>query len=66
MYIRDGQDGVCDCKATPCIIKENAATAWVEGNNGLGSVVGLFSMNLAIKKAKEAGIGMVVAKGQFF
>jgi hypothetical protein len=38
----------------------------VDGNNGLGAVVGLYSMDLAIKKAKEVGIGMVVAKALIF
>jgi LDH2 family malate/lactate/ureidoglycolate dehydrogenase len=65
MYVRDVQGGLCDCKAAPCVVKETAATAWVDGNNGLGAVVGLYSMDLAIKKAKEVGIGMVVAKGKF-
>ncbi|XP_008195569.2 uncharacterized oxidoreductase YjmC [Tribolium castaneum] len=62
MYVRDVQGGLCDCKATPSVIKETPATAWVTGNNGLGAVVGEFCMELAIKKAKSVGIGMVVAK----
>lgn len=33
------------------------------GNNGLGVVVGNFAMDLAVKKAKEIGVGWVVAKG---
>lgn len=63
MYVRDVEGGLCNCKATPCVIKETPATAWVNGNNGLGAVVGKFCMDLAIKKAKNVGIGMVVAKG---
>ena len=45
------------------ILKESAATAWVDGQNGIGPVVGNFCMDLAIKKAKECGVGWVVAKG---
>lgn len=30
--------------------------------NGLGAVVGNFCMDLAIKKAKEVGVGVVAAK----
>jgi LDH2 family malate/lactate/ureidoglycolate dehydrogenase len=44
-------------------MNETVATACVDGNNLLGPVVGKFCMNLAIKKAKDAGIGMVVARG---
>lgn len=45
------------------IVKQSSATALVEGNNLLGPVVGKFCMNLAIEKAKQSGIGWVVANG---
>ncbi|KAJ8931438.1 hypothetical protein NQ314_015650, partial [Rhamnusium bicolor] len=61
MYIRDIQGGMCDAKAKCCIDKENVATAVVDGKNGLGAVVGKFCMDLAIEKAKNAGIALVVA-----
>ena len=35
----------------------------VDGNNGLGQVIGKFCMELAMKKAKKFGIGMVSARG---
>ncbi|KAI4466948.1 oxidoreductase-related [Holotrichia oblita] len=63
MYINDVKSGTCDGKAVPKILKETAATAWVDGQNGLGAVIGNFCMDLAIKKAKEVGIGWVSAKG---
>lgn len=63
MYIRDIQGGMCDPKATCKVDKETVATALVDGNNGLGAVVGKYCMDLAIKKAKDAGIAMVVAHG---
>ncbi|XP_062588864.1 uncharacterized oxidoreductase YjmC-like [Saccostrea cucullata] len=47
----------------PQIVKETVATALVEGNNILGPAVGKFAIDLAIKKAKEAGIGFVTVKG---
>jgi len=53
----------CNSEGEPTIINETVATAYVDGNNLLGPVIGKFCMNLAIKKAKEAGIGWVVAKG---
>lgn len=56
--------GLCDGNATPVILKESPATAWVDGNYGLGAVVGNFCMDLAIQKAKHVGVGWVVAKGK--
>lgn len=61
-YIDEIQRGVCNPKAVPKILKETPVTAWVDGNNGLGAVIGNFCMELAIKKGKESGIGLVVAK----
>ncbi|KRT82930.1 hypothetical protein AMK59_4199, partial [Oryctes borbonicus] len=63
MYVKDVKSGTCDGKATPKILKETPATAWVDGQNGMGAVVGNFCMDLAIKKAKEVGVGWVAAKG---
>ncbi|KAF7283894.1 hypothetical protein GWI33_022725 [Rhynchophorus ferrugineus] len=63
MYIRDIQGGSTDAKAEPAVLKETVATALVDGKNGLGAVVGRRCMDLAIKKAKEVGIGFVVARG---
>ncbi|TMS35064.1 hypothetical protein L596_002539 [Steinernema carpocapsae] len=63
MYVRDVDKKVCLGTGEPKILKERAASAWVDGNNLLGPVVGNFCIDLAIKKAKEAGVGWVVAKG---
>ncbi|XP_059079799.1 uncharacterized oxidoreductase YjmC-like [Tigriopus californicus] len=63
MYIRDIQSGNCFPSATPEIVKESVSTALVDGRNGLGVVVGEFSMKLAIEKAKMAGVGWVSARG---
>lgn len=49
--------------AQPTIIQQKGATAWVDGQNGLGAVVGDFCTQLAIKLAKEHGVGWVVCKG---
>uniref|UniRef100_A0A3Q0SEA3 Malate dehydrogenase n=1 Tax=Amphilophus citrinellus TaxID=61819 RepID=A0A3Q0SEA3_AMPCI len=61
MYVKDVQTGICAKDGEPVVEKESAATALVDGQNLLGPVVGNFCMNLAIKKAKEVGIGWVVA-----
>ncbi|XP_060073880.1 uncharacterized oxidoreductase YjmC-like [Ylistrum balloti] len=64
-YIEELKRGIlCGGKGTePTITKQNLATALVNGNNLFGPVVGKFCMELAIKKAKEVGIGMVTARG---
>ena len=33
----------------------------IDGNNSLGAVVGNFAMGVAIEKAKETGVGWVIA-----
>ncbi|KAJ3638535.1 hypothetical protein MTP99_001892 [Tenebrio molitor] len=63
MFLSEVQHGSCDAAASPEVLNETAATAWVEGNNGLGPVVGSFCMNLAIDKAKNLGVGLVACKG---
>ncbi|XP_071837434.1 uncharacterized oxidoreductase YjmC-like isoform X2 [Apostichopus japonicus] len=63
VYVRDVQLNATCRDGAPEVLKETAATAWVDGKNLLGAVVGNYCMDLAIKKAKEAGIGWVVAKG---
>lgn len=63
MYVKDIQSGICAKEGEPVVEKESAATALVDGKNLLGPVVGNFCMDLAIKKAKEVGIGWVVARG---
>jgi len=62
MYVADIENKTTDANAKPVVLKESPATAWVDGNNGLGPVVGNFCMQLAIKKAKSVGVGWVVAK----
>lgn len=64
MYVKDIQSGICAKDGEPVVEKESAGTALVDGKNLLGPVVGNFCMQLAIKKAKEAGIGWVVAHGE--
>ena len=62
LYVKDVSSKVCDGHAVPSIVKETVATALVDGNNGLGAVVGNYSMELAMKKAKDVGIGWVAAR----
>lgn len=61
MYVRDVKAGTTFSDREPLIVKDSPATALVDGNNLLGPVVGNFCMQLAMNKAKQVGIGMVVA-----
>lgn len=62
MYINELQDDTADGFAIPTILKQTPATAWVDGENGLGAVVGNFCMDLAMEKAKNVGVGWVAVK----
>ncbi|KAL4622656.1 hypothetical protein GN956_G20165 [Arapaima gigas] len=63
MYVKDIRTGICEKSGEPTVDKETVATALVNGRNLLGPVVGNYCMDLAIKKARKAGIGWVVAYG---
>ncbi|XP_055343934.1 uncharacterized oxidoreductase YjmC-like [Paramacrobiotus metropolitanus] len=62
MYILDVKRNLTNLSGVPGIIKESASTALVDGNNLLGAVVGNFAMGVAMKKAKETGVGWVSAR----
>ena len=44
------------------ILKETPTTAVVDGHHGMGQVIGYKAMSMAIAKAKEYGMGMVVVR----
>jgi len=44
------------------VVKETRTTAVVDGHDGMGHVIGTRCMRMAINKAKECGMGMVVAR----
>ena len=44
------------------IVKETPTTAVVDGHDGMGQVIGYKAMSLAIEKAKQYGMGMVVVR----
>lgn len=64
MYINDLHKNSTDGMTKPKILNETPATAWVDGQNGLGAVVGNFCMDLAIQKAKTTGVGVVCARSE--
>jgi len=44
------------------IVRDNMATAVVDGHNGMGMVISKRCMEIAIEKARTYGLGMVVAR----
>ncbi|PAA46757.1 hypothetical protein BOX15_Mlig000518g3, partial [Macrostomum lignano] len=61
VYVRDVRAGVTQGSGEPAILKETAGTAHVDGRHLLGVVVGEFCMDLAVAKARQCGVGWVVA-----
>lgn len=65
MYIRDIQDGTTDANILPVVLNQTVSTAYLDGQNGLGAVIGRKAMEIAIQKAQETGIGFVATKGRY-
>ncbi|XP_041965033.1 uncharacterized oxidoreductase YjmC-like [Alosa sapidissima] len=63
VYVKEVKAGICAKDGEPVIERETVATSLVDGRNLLGPVVGNFCMSLALRKARDVGIGWVVARG---
>lgn len=46
------------------VLKETESCVYVDGKNALGSIVGNFCIQTAIKKAEKCGVSLVVAKSK--
>jgi LDH2 family malate/lactate/ureidoglycolate dehydrogenase len=62
IYIDRINIGIMNPKTEIEILKDDAATAVLDGHNGMGHVVGKKAMEMAIDKAREHGLGMVVVR----
>lgn len=62
IYINRIKDGILNTKTDFEVVKEGPTTAVVDGHNGMGHVIGKRSMQMAIDKAKEYGLGMVAVR----
>jgi LDH2 family malate/lactate/ureidoglycolate dehydrogenase len=58
-YVNRLRDGGCNPVAQVSVVRETAATALVDGDNGLGHLAMVRARDLAMAKAREAGIGWV-------
>src|SRR5205823_13958892 len=61
-YDRLRRTGRANMAARPHIIKETPVSALVDGDGGLGHVPARFAMQVAIDKAKEAGIAIAAVR----
>ncbi len=58
-YVRNIREGQLNPKAQPKVNRDSKATAQISGNGTFGQVAASFGTRLAMKKAKEYGVGMV-------
>ena len=62
VYLDRIKAGIQNAKTEIEILKETPTTAVIDGHHGMGQVIGHRAMSMAIKKAKEYGIAMVVVR----
>ncbi len=61
-YVKWLRDGAMTAKPNIRVVTETASTALLDADNGMGMVAGYRAMELAIKKAKESGVGIVTVR----
>ncbi len=62
IYLDRIRDGILNPLTEIEIVKEGPTTAVIDGHNGMGHVISHKAMNLAINKAKQFGMAMVVVR----
>jgi LDH2 family malate/lactate/ureidoglycolate dehydrogenase len=61
-YESSKQNGKLNLKAVPRIVRENAVTALIDADAGLGHPASVMAMSLAIDKAKKASLAAVTVR----
>lgn len=62
IYVNRIRDGILNPVTKIDIVKEGPTTAVLDGNHGMGHVIGKRAMEMAINKAREYGMGMVAVR----
>lgn len=62
IYIDRIRDGILSPTTTVEVVRERKTTAVLDGHNGMGHVVSVKAMQMAIDKAREHGLGMVAVR----
>ncbi len=61
-YVRGMMNGDTNSNPDIKLLEDNPASALLDGDRGLGHLVALHGMNLAIEKAKATSIGIVIVR----
>jgi len=61
-YVKWLQEGSMNPTPNIRVVSENGSTALIDGDTGIGMVVGHRAMELAIQKAKSSGVAMVAVR----
>ena len=61
-YHKGIEKGLIKPKAQPEIVFETPVSAVIEGNDGMGQLLGYKAMNIAIEKAKKTGMAVVTVR----
>ena len=61
-YVKWLTEGSMTARPKIQIVSESSSTALIDGDRGMGMVIGHRAMEIAIRKAKESGIGMVAVR----
>lgn len=59
IYVKRIQAGLTNARPNISIVRETPSMAILDGDNGLGQVVGVKAVELAIEKADKVGVGVV-------
>lgn len=61
-YHKGIEKGLINTQAKPEIVFETPVSAVIEGNDGMGQLLGYKAMNIAIEKAKQTGMAIVTVR----
>ncbi len=62
IYLDRIKDGILNPVTNFKIVREGPTTAVVDGHNGMGHVISTSAMKMAVEKARQFGMGMVVVR----
>ena len=62
IYLDRIRDGILNPVTVTEVVRENLATAVIDGHNGMGHVISCNAMEMAIDKAGKYGMGMVAVR----
>ena len=61
-YDYEINSGMVDIHAEPEIVRETPVSATLDARNGMGQLMGIRAMRLAVEKAKKNGVGLVTVR----